>query len=691
MTKRLVLLAYDALCALALAALLAAGLARPAYAYVDPSVMTYAIQAIAGVAVALSTVLGVAMRRTRKKLARALGYDENARKAREPRAHRVDAQGNIITSKADVAFEAAEAKRAEALRAKKQAASKASWKRRLLLGAIVAVFAVFTVCFVAPLEIVAGSSGSLVLHLWQAWPVMLVLSLIVAAIVIAVLVALRGRAFDIALLIVASLGLCFYIQSLFLNTGLPQADGSTIDWGEYAGISALSIVVWIVIVVAPQVASFFKRNITQVAMGVICAALIIVQGAGVVSLFLGSNEDSSQQTLTKQGLLTVSSGTNVVEFVLDTYDTGFLERALAAEPDLLDEMTGFTWYTNSLGSMIPTRYGNVFLLTGQYPSTDEKWSTFLANRYARSTYLSDIDNAGYTIGVYSDTLGEEYVASTAEATEQIYSHFDNASAASEVKLDNVAIASSLMQCSLYRCMFWAAKPAFWFYTDEINRNIGQSAGDDSSSSPYLMDDAGFYSLLTSEKLSVSDDGGAGSYRYIHLVGPHSPYTMSADCEYVGQGGSSEEEQAIGSMRIVAEYIRQLKELGLYDSTTIVITADHGEWYLTQDKPYRATVPILLVKPAQSAEEDAEPYKTSDAPVTAANILPTVISALGLDSSSYGKTVFEMEGASSDDTRYFYATESDGAHDSTIKEYAVAGDANDIDNWTYTGNNWAAQE
>uniref|UniRef100_UPI003C6F5FBD hypothetical protein n=1 Tax=Lancefieldella rimae TaxID=1383 RepID=UPI003C6F5FBD len=38
----------------------------PALAYVDPSVMTYTIQAVAGVAVALSAVLGIAFRRSRK-------------------------------------------------------------------------------------------------------------------------------------------------------------------------------------------------------------------------------------------------------------------------------------------------------------------------------------------------------------------------------------------------------------------------------------------------------------------------------------------------------------------------------------------------------------------------------------------------------------------------------------------------
>ncbi|WP_418954077.1 hypothetical protein, partial [Tractidigestivibacter sp.] len=49
--------------------------AEPALAYVDPSVMTYTIQALAAVAVALSAVLGVAFRRTRKALMRLLHID----------------------------------------------------------------------------------------------------------------------------------------------------------------------------------------------------------------------------------------------------------------------------------------------------------------------------------------------------------------------------------------------------------------------------------------------------------------------------------------------------------------------------------------------------------------------------------------------------------------------------------------
>lgn len=49
-------------------------------AYLDPSVMTYAIQAIAGIVVAVGAAAGIYWRRAKKKLNDKLGIDENANK-----------------------------------------------------------------------------------------------------------------------------------------------------------------------------------------------------------------------------------------------------------------------------------------------------------------------------------------------------------------------------------------------------------------------------------------------------------------------------------------------------------------------------------------------------------------------------------------------------------------------------------
>lgn len=51
-----------------------------ANAYIDPSVITYLIQAIAGVVIAIGAVVGIYWRRAKKKINDKLGVDENRNK-----------------------------------------------------------------------------------------------------------------------------------------------------------------------------------------------------------------------------------------------------------------------------------------------------------------------------------------------------------------------------------------------------------------------------------------------------------------------------------------------------------------------------------------------------------------------------------------------------------------------------------
>ena len=71
--KRFLRCVYFALC-------LCIALSTFASAYLDPSVMPYTIQVVAGVAVAAGAVVGVLWRRAKKKVQDKLGIDENAKK-----------------------------------------------------------------------------------------------------------------------------------------------------------------------------------------------------------------------------------------------------------------------------------------------------------------------------------------------------------------------------------------------------------------------------------------------------------------------------------------------------------------------------------------------------------------------------------------------------------------------------------
>jgi len=62
----------------------------PAFAYIDPSVTTYAIQAVVGVVVAVGAVAAIWWRKAKKKVADKLGLDDSARKTTEDDVYEED-------------------------------------------------------------------------------------------------------------------------------------------------------------------------------------------------------------------------------------------------------------------------------------------------------------------------------------------------------------------------------------------------------------------------------------------------------------------------------------------------------------------------------------------------------------------------------------------------------------------------
>ncbi len=157
----------DSVALLAMAACLWAGLSRPALAYVDPSVMTYTIQALAGVAVALSlsAVIGVAWRRLSRVVLRVLKVDENAGKTVETQVSRVvDASPDLPTSKPTT------------LMAPKGGAydgAPLTWSKRFGIALVAMALLMFTNFVAAPYEIVGANGDSLLFNLHDAWIVML--------------------------------------------------------------------------------------------------------------------------------------------------------------------------------------------------------------------------------------------------------------------------------------------------------------------------------------------------------------------------------------------------------------------------------------------------------------------------------------------------------------------------------------
>jgi len=129
---------------------------------------------------------------------------------------------------------------------------------------------------------------------------------------------------------------------------------------------------------------------------------------------------------------------------------------------------------------------------------------------------------------------------------------------------------------------------------------------------------------------------------------------------------------------VYEYLDQLKRLGLYKNSTIVITGDHGSRRDDINPLESAIVTGLFVKPAGRA---GEPLAFNSAPVSSDNLRPFIYEQAGLPYASLGKTYFEVP-QNAENARYLYhRLKKTDKNPSRLLIYEIKGDANRFENWT----------
>ncbi len=639
---------------------------RAAYAYVDPSVVTYTIQAVAGVAVALGAVLGVVVRRSRRFIFKVFHIDENANKAKDPQVHRMEAPGANARAKADE--EARELARALA---EGRPAKRLGWPTRFLRALLASAFLIFTLLVFCPLEVVAASSGSLLFGFFDITSLVVLMGVVLTLALVFAISFVRGRAFDVVLTLVVAIGICGYVQALFMNASLPDADGQHLDLAKHLDITIVSTLVWAAIICAFLVFNAKRTAPSRALVLSLSAALLVVQGVSMVGIAQEEQAELDAEVasaggtvaMTTYGINEVGREANVVVFVLDMFDTRVLDEAMADDPSIFDDYTGFTWYRNSTGSLIPTAHAIPYLITGVMPEHGESYEDYSTRRYEESTLLDDIQSQGFEMTFYSDSLNEVALEPYGENLVPVEAH----------RVDGEALWPLLAKVGLYRDGPWILKPLFWFYTNQLNKTTADN---------YVMDDAGYLATLREEGLSFSKNASK-AYRFIHLHGDHWPYVMSKEGELVSEDESSQLEQAEGSILMVGEYLQELKRLGIYDQTTVIVTSDHGEWYIAEAPLERPSTPILLVKPAETPEEAAEPLEISEAPTGHVDLPATIIDAVGGDSTAYGTTVQEVEEGPRD--RYYWMTTyyPEGDYHSW-DEYVINGDSQDIGNWHLTG-------
>lgn len=447
-----------------------------------------------------------------------------------------------------------------------------------------------------------------------------------------------------------------YIQNLFLNGKMEILDGDEQVWP--LAVRAVNLVLWLAVVAALMILCIRKKTIAKAGRAV-CVYLILIQTVTLAYLVLTKSPDNGSQTgeLTIRNSLEVAREQNVLVFVLDRFDRSWMETLYEEDADFFAPLKDFTSYRNATSPFANTGAGIPYLLTAA-PWKEEYGTGYAAYAYQDSSLLQDIGQSGYDLGIYTNAI---YVS------DQVYDKLSNYDTVVEKTYDVGTTLYTMWKCAMYQTTPFVIKNQYSYYSDDIAAMV---------KAPQVWDienDFPFSERLRGEGLSISDDYEK-AFRFYHMHGAHEPYTFSDDMKYDKTGRESGlYSQIRGSMKIVYLYMEQLRELGLYDDATILITADHGQqtdFIEETGKPQWVSAPVLMIKEPHSTGTQMQ---VCDVPVSQAEMMASMVRALGMEHEKYGRTLDE-------------AVDDPVTERTFVKlypefvRYTISGDVWDIENW-----------
>ena len=548
-------------------------------------------------------------------------------------------------------------------------ADKRPFKKRFLMSMAATFAFCFTFIFFGPFEMAAFGSDSLVYNHKDVFWLLFLTTLIVTAVFGSLIALLKGKIYNYIVCFVCATTFAGYIQGIALNGSLGTLTGDAITWSEMRFELYLSIAVWLIIYIAFYLVMYLSRKVWTNVIYWCAGLLVLIQFIPTVGIFLGLFDlgDASMENcrLTTKGMYEYSSNDNVFVFVLDRLDYKYIERVQKQSPEFFDRLDGFTGYNNAISAFGRTRPALNHLMTGcedlayKVP-TDEFYSASWKEN--GKDILGDLHSANYTTEFYTD------VSDLCSDPEYVEKYIGNTFIGTK-KLNKMTTLSKLMEFSAYKYAPTFIKPFYWTDTNYYNRDVLVS--DDTRT--YVFDDAAYADGFKAANSQRKEN----NFKLYHFDGPHAPYTLKVDGTR-SDTETSVEEQLMGCMNILYNAFDRMKELGIYDDATIIITGDHG-MHQGDTKPVLAgTRTGIFYKPAKSS---GTKLVWSSAQVCTDNIAPTILKAAGADYSLYGRALDDI-GENEEVVRYYYksATSKGSSNEITLYTYRVVGDASRIENW-----------
>ena len=618
-------------------------------AYIDPSVMTYAIQAISGIVIALGTVGSLLFRRLRRKL------HLNDRKSTNESEYLYFDNPKTNTKELSLGGDISKYNE-QALKIKELPKETGIEDSKFLLIWMPIFFAVGFL-ILGTIQMFVGNYSEFYFELGDILkPVsLLFLAMVVGALVL--LLISKGKFRGVLLSLLFSGGLALFIQGNFVTTNYGILDGTAVDWGSYTFTAVWNTLMWILIIVIPLVIYKMYPFLMKKLLIIVSVAAFVVQGISTVITLRNTDiEDKDKDysfMLSKGNEFLISEKENIIVFLLDAYDSVYFNDFMNSHEDFKDSVwENFIYYPNTVGGSTRTVLALPHLLTNQAYTTGEPYGEYINNSYEKTNLYKELEANNYDIGIFTNS---SFIA------EDTAKSFVNYSSDKKSVKDTTVLLKKwikFMGCKYFPHLL---KKRVWMYSGEFDEAAFSS--DNSNNVAYSVSyDSVFFEDFNREGLVYENEHNA--FRFYHLMGAHAPYNLTKEGTRNAEGTSLEEQEE-GVWFILDKYFTEMKNKGVYDSANIIILADHGDLRLE-------TNPLFMIKPANNNNG----FEVDDRPVSFQNFTPTILEMIGVDNDI--ESVFELTEEDNKE-RYFYVQRGDD-----LIEILVEGDAYGEKNAKQTG-------
>lgn len=407
-------------------------------------------------------------------------------------------------------------------------------------------------------------------------------------------------------------------------SSLPALIGLAVSWSVE---SAWGLSLWLAAWLAASVVAtrrFAPRSIANV-MAVF--ALVLLAGDAVTLINTsGTTSAAAPAALADLEAPESSGNANVYHVVLDALQTEVVELLRSDDGIELDVgLGGFTYFPANRSVYHSTVMSLGSMFGGSRYAYDEPRGRFIEESFHERSMMHRFVNAGvWTIALVPTSDPLRPGASGFRDVLHHANNFERSSTTNAAAFNNLWIVANVPPVLLD----WVLARG---WVDERTRGELRltRAGRALTDSAPVASAMSFRELVRHEERLPE----RGRYTFVHLLIPHSPYVLRADCEFEEWDRAEDPlAQTECTLALLGSFLGELDRLGRFDDSLIVVHGDHGAPFrvrrgaLVRARARSSRTPLLIKPPGRRRSEALAVCTTAS---SLFDVVPTVLDLAGL--------------------------------------------------------------